>query len=246
MSRHHILITRSLFALIILALAAFSMGSVYKVSAQAYPTATVATGALNVRSGPGISYSVVTSLYRGAALNLLSRTVDSSWIKVMLGNGAQGWVNARYIATAYPIYNLPTDNTAPSGPTAVVVTGALNVRSGPGLAFGTLLTLPRGTVVNLLSRTADSTWIKVSVSGVQGWLNGRYISTTYPVSSLPVEGSTQPVPTPVPSTRVHVVQPGENLFRIALNYGVNMYTLAAVNGITNFALIYVGQVLIIP
>jgi LysM repeat protein len=43
-----------------------------------------------------------------------------------------------------------------------------------------------------------------------------------------------------------VVQPGENLFRIALNYGLSYETLAAYNGITNPNTIYVGQVLEIP
>ena len=47
-------------------------------------------------------------------------------------------------------------------------------------------------------------------------------------------------------TTVHVVQPGENLFRIALRYGIPLDTLAAANGISNPALIYVGQELVIP
>lgn len=42
------------------------------------------------------------------------------------------------------------------------------------------------------------------------------------------------------------VQPGDNLFRIALRFGVSLRELANVNGITNPALIYVGQVLTIP
>lgn len=51
----------------------------------------------------------------------------------------------------------------------------------------------------------------------------------------------------VPSTsRVHVVQRGENLFRIALRYGVTVNALAAANGIVNANRIYVGQRLIIP
>jgi LysM repeat protein len=45
---------------------------------------------------------------------------------------------------------------------------------------------------------------------------------------------------------VHVVQRGENLFRISLRYGVSMASIASLNGITNFNLIYVGQRLIIP
>jgi LysM repeat protein len=44
----------------------------------------------------------------------------------------------------------------------------------------------------------------------------------------------------------HVVAPGENLFRIALRYGVDMNELARVNGITDQRRIYSGQVLVIP
>ena len=46
--------------------------------------------------------------------------------------------------------------------------------------------------------------------------------------------------------QVHIVQPGENLFRISLRYGVSMSAIAAANGITNYNLIFVGQRLIIP
>ncbi|HEX2908859.1 MAG TPA: LysM peptidoglycan-binding domain-containing protein [Phototrophicaceae bacterium] len=45
---------------------------------------------------------------------------------------------------------------------------------------------------------------------------------------------------------VHVVQPGENLFRIALQYGVGMDAIAQANGISNTAQIYAGQQLVIP
>ena len=45
---------------------------------------------------------------------------------------------------------------------------------------------------------------------------------------------------------VHVVQRGENLFRIALRYGVTVNALAAANGLSNTSHIYVGQRLAIP
>lgn len=45
---------------------------------------------------------------------------------------------------------------------------------------------------------------------------------------------------------IHVVQPGENLFRISLRYNVSMASIQAANGISNPNLIYVGQRLIIP
>ena len=54
-------------------------------------------------------------------------------------------------------------------------------------------------------------------------------------------------PTPAPACRAtHVVQRGENLFRISLNYNVNLWTLAEVNRIANIRLILAGQTLCIP
>ncbi len=47
------------------------------------------------------------------------------------------------------------------------------------------------------------------------------------------------------TTIVHVVQPGENLFRISLRYGTTVDDIMAANGLTNIY-IYVGQELIIP
>ncbi len=45
---------------------------------------------------------------------------------------------------------------------------------------------------------------------------------------------------------IHVVQAGENLFRIALRYGTTVAALAAANGIANTSQIYAGQRLVIP
>lgn len=46
--------------------------------------------------------------------------------------------------------------------------------------------------------------------------------------------------------RVHVVQPGETLYRIALRYGITVERLMALNGLNNPNRIFVGQVLRIP
>lgn len=48
------------------------------------------------------------------------------------------------------------------------------------------------------------------------------------------------------TAQIHLVQPGENLFRIAGYYGTDVNTLAQLNGITNTWQIYAGQTLIIP
>ena len=49
-----------------------------------------------------------------------------------------------------------------------------------------------------------------------------------------------------PNVTIHVVQRGENLFRIALNYGLTTDVVAEANGINNVNNIAVGQRLVIP
>jgi LysM repeat protein len=44
----------------------------------------------------------------------------------------------------------------------------------------------------------------------------------------------------------YTVQPGDNLYRISLRFGVSMYALMQANGISNPNYVYVGQVLRIP
>ncbi len=45
---------------------------------------------------------------------------------------------------------------------------------------------------------------------------------------------------------VHVVQPGENLFRISLRYGTTVDAIMAANGLANSHTVYAGQQLVIP
>ncbi|GMQ79433.1 MAG: hypothetical protein BMS9Abin02_2022 [Anaerolineae bacterium] len=51
---------------------------------------------------------------------------------------------------------------------------------------------------------------------------------------------------PVSADYTYTIQPGDTLFRIALNHGLTTQELAAANGIVNHSMIYAGQTLIIP
>ncbi len=66
-------------------------------------------------------------------------------------------------------------------------------------------------------------------------------STGYQQSTAPAEGCT-----PAEYRLVHTVQTGENLFRIALNYGLDVDQVAQANCIPDPALIRVGQQIYIP
>lgn len=98
-------------------------------------------------------------------------------------------------------------------------------------------------------------------------LPGGVVATPLPVGASPTPPPVAPVevsPTPLPPApdptqppapeptaaptgeQVHVVQAGENLFRIALRYGFTVEELAAYNGIPNPNVISVGQQIRIP
>ncbi len=69
------------------------------------------------------------------------------------------------------------------------------------------------------------------------------------VLTIPGCGEAQPSGGEAPATGgevLHTVQPGENLFRISLRYGVSWEEIARYNGITNPNAISVGQVIRIP
>lgn len=68
---------------------------------------TVNTGRLNVRSGPGIEHGVITVIDRGTSVTLTHRNAASTWARIILPNGTQGWVNASYLRTNVTISSLP-------------------------------------------------------------------------------------------------------------------------------------------
>jgi uncharacterized protein YgiM (DUF1202 family) len=192
------------------------------------PVAVVNTGALNVRNGPGPGYASVAVVTSGQQLLLIGRNANATWAKVQIPNGVQGWVNVYYIQTSVPVVNLPVVDapTDPGQAVGVVITGAVNVRTGPGAQFNSIAVLSSGTTVNLIGRNADGTWVKVRLyNGAEGWINASYLQTNIPVASLPV------VETPAPQNAAVV-----NVGALNVRYGPG-------TGYGVFAVVFRGQVL---
>jgi hypothetical protein len=57
----------------------------------------VATKVLNVRSGPGTNYGKVKQAKEGERLNVVGRTEASDWLKIVTGDGQEGWVAAEFV-----------------------------------------------------------------------------------------------------------------------------------------------------
>ncbi len=166
---------------------------------NAQETAVVNTGALNVRSGPGVNYNVVTVVYQGQAVTLLGRNSNNSWVKVQTAGGQQGWVNAAYIQANVAVNTLPVLDVgaAPITVTGLVNTGALNVRTGPDVTYPSIAVVNGGVQLNLIGRTANGIWVKVSLAdGQQGWVNTSLLILSADVNYLPEIAA----PTPTPPT----------------------------------------------
>lgn len=69
---------------------------------------------------------------------------------------------------------------------------------------------------------------------------------TPPPTATPRATGTPGEAVPLPEAETYVVQPGDNLYRISLRFGVSMRALANANGITNINYIRAGDTLVIP
>ncbi|MCC6191930.1 MAG: SH3 domain-containing protein [Anaerolineales bacterium] len=206
-------------AVLVLALAAGAFGPASPVEAApalegttTEASATVATGRLNVRTGPGVNYTIVTRIDLGQSMTLTGRNLSATWVRIRLPNSIEGWVSARYIQASIPIADLVvTSTTSPTPaptPTAVVTVSQLQLRAGPGASYNLLATLGQNQALALLGRTADSAWVKVRAANVgEGWMPARVsvrlpgnenetavmtFQTTAQLSSLPVAANSAP------------------------------------------------------
>jgi uncharacterized protein YgiM (DUF1202 family) len=225
--------------------------------AQQEPVATVNTGQLNVRSGPGLNFGAITTLPHGFGVRMIARNDEGNWILIQLTNGVQGWVNVNYIYTLFPTRNLPVDESAqgsPITPTATV-TGAvnLNVRTNADPNSQIIAVIGRGTPLELLGRNFDATWAFVRLpDGRTGWVGAGFITASVPVRSVtPADGSVVgPVPPArahVPSVRHYTVVRGDTLASIARRFGVSLSAIVNANPqIVNINRIFAGQRIIVP
>lgn len=133
------------------------------------------SGNLRMRSGPGTSYSIVTSLKPGTIVKNLG--ASGSWYKVQYGNNV-GYVSATYVKEA--VYNEPSDSGNQSGSgdstnydgVKVTSSGRLNMRKGAGTSYGIVSRLPSGAVAKLVSTHGN--WYKVTYKGDTGYVSAEY------------------------------------------------------------------------
>ncbi len=144
---------------------------------------------LNVRSGPGVSYNVLTQVYPGQIVTLTGyRNSATTWVEIITPGNVRGWSNASFLWSTTDFKKLTSVDVPPptSGMTATVNAYFLNVRSGPATSHTRLTTLTQGMRVNLTGfRNADASWVQVKLDDDRtGWVSSRYLTSTITFSTL--------------------------------------------------------------
>lgn len=70
-------------------------------------TGIVTAYALNVRSGPSTSYTIIGRLVLFSPVQIVGRNDAGTWLRIRRTNGALGWVSATYVAVDANIMSLP-------------------------------------------------------------------------------------------------------------------------------------------
>ena len=137
------------------------MPDLAKTKAQS-DVAIIDTETLNIRSGPGLSYSVTSTIKKGDKVDVLSTSGDWHEIKF---EDKTGW-----IATWYTV----NDNGNKNDSQITSQVNNLNVRAEPSTSAPVLKQLNAGDVATKTGQQAD--WTSINVNGIEGWVHTTYIS----------------------------------------------------------------------
>lgn len=106
-----------LLALLVFQLFAFSMSAqAAPVSQNAGATAKVVVSALNVRSGPGTTYSRLGVVKNGETLTVLGQSGNCAWLQIRTAQKLDGWVSgaARYVTLSQKCAEIPATTATSS------------------------------------------------------------------------------------------------------------------------------------
>ena len=121
---------------------------------------------LNLRSGPGTDYSSLISIPGSAVLTVTG--IDNGWYKTSY-NGFEGYVSSDYVT----LTGSDGSDTSPS--TGILNTdgASLNLRSGPGTDYSSLVSIPASAVLTLTG--LENGWYKTSYGGFEGYVSSDYV-----------------------------------------------------------------------
>ena len=122
------------------------------------------TAAVNLRSGPSTSHSVMRVVAAGTWVEI-SNTVQNGF-RYVVHQGLAGWIFDQYLSQG---------GEPPYDPNYATTTAALNLRAEPRLSAKVLTVMPSGARVRLLDGYSNG-FRKVSYNGLIGWAYTAYLN----------------------------------------------------------------------
>ena len=114
---------------------------------------------LNVRSGPGLDYEVITTVPEGTRASIYGRDPLDDWFQVQI-EGVDGmvWIYQDLTTVEGSLdgvrflqqWEIDLIARPGDGPLAITTPDILNVRSGPGLDYDILTTVTKGTQATII------------------------------------------------------------------------------------------------
>ena len=153
------------------------------------PVAITTPSLLNVRSGPGLDYEVVTTVPEGTRASIYGRDPLDDWFQVQI-EGVDGmvWIYQDLTTVEGSLdgvrllqqWEIDLIARPGDGPLAVTTPDILNVRSGPGLDYDILTTVPKGTQATIIGIGPNSEWYKVNLGVLSGpaWIYAGLTTVT--------------------------------------------------------------------
>lgn len=147
---------------------------------------------LNLRSGAGTNYSVISRLKRDESVNIIEES--NGWYKVKTSSGQIGWSSSKYISlkntnqnneqdisnnTQENVNNVNSDENKNEindiiNKDGIVTSASLNVRSGIGTSNPIIDKLKKGDTIKVIE--SKNGWYKIKMTnGITGWSSGNYI-----------------------------------------------------------------------
>ncbi|RLQ98097.1 SH3 domain-containing protein [Falsibacillus albus] len=157
----------STLLIILLAFSSFMANA--SVAAAGGEKVKIGVSPLNVREGPGLTYSVISQIHKGETYSMVGKQGD--WIQIELSPFKKGWVASWLVSKV-------GDSTAASssGNTGKITVDSLRLRSGPSTSDSILSILSKNDTVEIIQ--ASGNWLKIKANGQNGWVYSSYVQKT--------------------------------------------------------------------
>ena len=143
-------------------------------------TIKIDASVVNIRTGPGLSYDIMTQIVGGEKINILSE--ENEWYKIRLSNDQIGWVASWLIGN--------TEFSAASNKLGTITVKKANIRSEGNLEASIVGVATKGSELTVLFQ--QNNWTQVQYNGQVAWISSDLIEITSKKKSIiPILTSTK-------------------------------------------------------